>query len=351
MATVTNPTESRSHVGTKPHDAKPHDAPHARETTHRSPAHDPVHAHDPVKTPHSPHPVRPRRAKMQSASAQERRRYINWPNTIWLSVVHLGCLAAPFVFSWEALLLTFVLHWITGGIGICLGFHRHLTHLSFTTYKPVRWLLAFIGGLAGEGSCVDWVANHRKHHAYSDQDGDPHSPHDGPWWSHVFWLFFWNGPEYHAEHIKHWVPDLAKDPVLRWIGYMFLPSHFALTAILAAAGYAYGGWYMCASFVVWGVFVRLAFVLHSTWFVNSASHMWGYKNYETTDDSRNNWWVALITYGEGWHNNHHKYPRMAPHGHRWWEVDVTYTTIRLMKLCGLAWDIVDYKNAAEKHAH
>ena len=105
---------------------------------------------------------------------------------------------------------------------------------------------------------------------------------------------------------------------------------------------------MAASFVVWGMFVRLAFVLHSTWFVNSASHMWGYKNYETTDDSRNNWWVALITYGEGWHNNHHKYPRMAPHGHRWWEFDVTFMTIRLMQLCGLAWNVVDYKTAAEK---
>lgn len=176
MATATNPTESRSHVGTKPHDST-----RARETTHRSPAHDPPRAHDPVKTLHSPHPVRPRRTKIQSATAQERQRYINWPNAIWLGVVHLGCLAAPLVFSWEAFALTLVLHWITGGIGICLGFHRHLTHLSFTTYKPVRWLLAFIGGLAGEGSSIDWVANHRKHHAHSDQDGDPHSPHDGPW--------------------------------------------------------------------------------------------------------------------------------------------------------------------------
>jgi fatty-acid desaturase len=338
MATVTTPSESRSHTGAKTHEA-----------INRSPAREAGTPHV-AKLPHGPHPVVPRRAKQQSASAIASRRYINWPNTIWLAIVHLGCLTAPLFFSWEAFALTLVLHWLTGGIGICLGFHRHLTHLSFTTYKPVRWLLAFIGGLAGEGSSIDWVANHRKHHAHSDQEGDPHSPHDGPWWSHVFWLFFWKGSKYHAEHTQKWVPDLLKDPVLRWIGYMFLPSHFLLAAAIAAAGYAYGGWYMATSFVVWGVFVRLAFVLHSTWFVNSASHMWGYRNYETTDDSRNNWWVALITYGEGWHNNHHKYPRMAPHGHKWWEVDVTYTTIRLMQMCGLAWDVVDYKTSAEKRA-
>jgi stearoyl-CoA desaturase (delta-9 desaturase) len=302
------------------------------------------------KRGHHPLPHRGEPEKKTASQSQNDERRINWPNALWLSAVHLGCLAAPFVFSWEGLALAIVLHWFTGGIGICLGFHRHLTHLSFNTYKPVRWLIAFIGGLAGEGSSIDWVANHRKHHAHSDQEGDPHSPHEGPWWSHMFWLMFWRGPQAHAEHIKHWAPDLAKDPVLRWIGYMFLPSHFALGFALMGAGYAYGGWYMAMSFLVWGVFLRLAFVLHATWFVNSASHMWGYKNYETTDDSRNNWWVALITYGEGWHNNHHKYPRMAPHGHKWWEIDVTYTTIRLMQLCGLAWDVVDYKTAAEKRS-
>jgi len=299
---------------------------------------------DPFRQPQSRRPAN----KKRIAKRGQNERLINWPNVIWLTVVHFGCLTAPFFFSWEAVALTLVLHWFTGGIGICLGFHRHLTHTSFATYRPVRWLLAFIGGLAGEGAVTDWVANHRKHHAHSDEEGDPHSPHDGPWWSHVFWLSFWKGPKAHEEHIRHWVPDLVKDPVLRWIGYMFLPSHFVFGLLLMWAGYAYGGWFMATSFLVWGVFVRLVFVLHSTWFVNSASHMWGYKNYETTDDSRNNWWVALLTYGEGWHNNHHRYPRMAPHGHKWWELDVTFLTIRLMQLCGLAWDVVDYKTRADK---
>src|SRR5438067_2506229 len=177
------------------------------------------------------------RRNAKPSDERKSRRFINWPNVLWLALLHVGCLAAPFFFSWQAVILTLALHWLTGGIGICLGFHRHLTHTSFTTYKPVRWLLAFIGGLAGEGPAVDWVANHRKHHAHSDQEGDPHSPHDGPWWSHAFWLAFWKGSKAHAEHLSRWAPDVVKDPVLRWIGYMFLPSHFALAGLLMAAGY------------------------------------------------------------------------------------------------------------------
>src|SRR5215471_14080713 len=146
--------------------------------------------------------------KPQRKDSNEPERLINWPNVLWLAVVHIGCLAAPFFFSWQGVVLTLMLHWITGGIGICLGFHRHLTHLSFTTYRPVRWLLAFIGGLAGEGAVVDWVANHRKHHAHSDQPDDPHSPHDGPWWAHIFWLAFMQKAKAYEEHIHRWSPDL-----------------------------------------------------------------------------------------------------------------------------------------------
>jgi stearoyl-CoA desaturase (delta-9 desaturase) len=289
-----------------------------------------------------------RKSSPRKSSHGSYRRELNWAVVAWIGLLHVGVLAAPFFFSWEAVALTFVLHWITGGLGICLGYHRLLTHWSFQTWRPVKWALCLIGGLAGEGSVIDWVANHRKHHAHSDQHGDPHSPHDGPWWSHIFWLAFMEKAEAHAEHVKRWSPDLLKDPVVRFIGAMFLPSHFLFAAILGAIGYAYGGWFMAGSFVTWGMFVRLVFVLHSTWFVNSASHMWGYKNYETTDDSRNNWWVALLTYGEGWHNNHHAYPRMAPHGHKWWEIDLTFLAIRAMQIVGLAWDVVDYKRRGEK---
>ncbi len=283
--------------------------------------------------------------------ASEARTVRAWGTIFWLGILHVGALAAPFTFSWEGLALTAGLHWITGGLGICLGFHRLLTHSSFGTFKFVRWTCALLGGLAGEGSAVDWVANHRKHHAHSDLPGDPHSPNEGTWWSHIVWLSWHLPHEEHEAHLKKWAPDMMKDPGIVWIGRLFLPIQIAFGLLVMGLGYSYGewmygagaGWTMAASFVVWGVFLRLCFVLHSTWFVNSASHIWGYRNYKTTDDSRNNWFVALISYGEGWHNNHHAYPRMALHGHKWWEIDPTWAIIRVMRFCGLAWDVVDYK--------
>lgn len=276
------------------------------------------------------------------------RTEIYWSGLAWLGVLHLGTLAAPWFFSWTGLITAVVLHWITGGLGICLGYHRYLTHASFQTYRPVRWLLAWLGGLAGEGSAVDWVANHRKHHACSDQMGDPHSPLDGAWWSHVFWLG-WQYPAGDLEkHARRWAPDLADEPALNFLSKTFLLWHFVLAAALYGLGYLIGGTDTAISMIVWGMFVRLTFVLHATWLVNSASHMWGYRNYVTTDDSRNNWWVAIITYGEGWHNNHHAFPRMAAHGHRWWEFDMTFAAIRLLQGLGLAWDVVDYKRGSEK---
>jgi stearoyl-CoA desaturase (delta-9 desaturase) len=276
------------------------------------------------------------------------RNAISWATLTWLILLHVGALAAPFTFTWMGVLLVLGLHWLTGGVGICLGFHRYLTHSSFQTTRPVRFLLGLIGGLAGEGAAIDWVANHRKHHAHSDQEGDPHSPHDGGWWSHITWLAWQYPSEEYQRHIRRWAPDLLRDPMMVFLKKAFLPSHFALGALLYGLGYLAGGASLGLSFVVWGMFVRLCFVLHATWLVNSASHMWGYRNYTTTDDSRNNWFVALLTFGEGWHNNHHAFPRMAAHGHRWWEVDPTFGMIRLLHRLGLAWNIVDYKRGSEK---
>ncbi len=304
----------------------------------------------PATAPGVTAPVVARRSKPKEVRREKEQRMaegFNWPVVGWLALLHVGALAAPFFFSWQGVVLVLVLHWLSGGVGVCLGFHRLLTHGSFETYKPIRYLLTLCGQLAGEGNAIDWVANHRKHHAHSDQEGDPHSPRDGSWWSHVFWLaFLMHGRDYEA-HIQRWAPDLAKDRGVRFLAWAFLPMQFVLGALLMAAGYWVGGWYMAASFLVWGLFLRLVLVMHTTWFVNSASHMFGYRNYETTDDSRNCWWVAAISYGEGWHNNHHAFPRMAKHGHRWWEFDVTFLTIRLMQGLGLAWNVVDYKRRGE----
>jgi stearoyl-CoA desaturase (delta-9 desaturase) len=268
---------------------------------------------------------------------------LNWWVVIWLTVIHVGALAAPFFFTWQGLVALVALHWLTGGVGVCLGFHRLLTHGSFQTYRPIRWLLAFLGGLAGEGAAIDWVASHRQHHARSDQEGDPHSPRDGGWWSHMLWLGRSTFGQEWSGAARRWAPDLTRDRVMRILGHIAIPVHFLFGGLLFLAGYLTSGAYLGWSLVVWGMFLRLALVLHSTWLVNSASHMWGYRNYSTGDNSRNNWWVALLTYGEGWHNNHHAYPRMANHGHRWWEIDLTFRTIRLLERLGLAWNVVDYK--------
>jgi len=273
---------------------------------------------------------------------------IDWVTSGWLVLLHVGALAAPFYFSWSGLAISLFLHWIAGGVGVCLCYHRLLTHDSFKTYRPIKLFLSWLGGFAGEGSAIDWVANHRKHHAYSDREGDPHSPNDGGFWSHAGWLAYAIRGQEAKDNAQRWAPDLANDAGVRFVANLFLPTHFIVGGVLFALGYAFGDTTLGISWLVWGLFVRLVFVLHSTWFVNSASHMWGYRNYETTDDSRNNWWVALVTYGEGWHNNHHAYPRMAKHGHKWWEIDVTFMTIRLMQFLGLAWDVVDYKNHREK---
>lgn len=286
-----------------------------------------------------------------SVSGREQRTSAgpNWPVIGWLVLLHLGALAGPWFLTWQAVLIACCLYWLTGSVGVCLGYHRLLTHGAFKTYRPIRWLIAMIGGLSGEGSAIDWIANHRKHHAYSDHQGDPHSPRDGAWWAHVFWLGWTiHGPEREA-HVRRWAPDLIKDPGMRLLEKLFLPLHVLSGVLLLLLGHWLGGTHMAFSFLVWGLFVRLVAVLHATWLVNSASHMWGYKNYETTDDSRNNWLVALITFGEGWHNNHHAYPRMAKQGHRWWELDPTFAIIRMSQWIGLAWDVVDYKQKGKNN--
>ncbi len=264
---------------------------------------------------------------------------IDWAAATWIGLVHIGALAAPFVFSWTGLALMLVMYFLTGCIGICLGYHRLLSHQSFETYRPVRWLIAWIGGLAGEGSAIHWSANHRIHHAKSDQEGDPHSPREGFLWSHVLWCLQRVGSADRRALHQRWAPDLLKDRGLRFLDATFLLWQIVIGLLFAAIGFAIGGGYMAASLVVWGVFVRMVIVLHATWCINSVTHVWGYKTYDNGDDSRNLWWVAVLTFGEGWHNNHHAYQKAANYGHRWWEIDTTYLMICLMRRLGLAWSV------------
>ncbi|WP_435015965.1 acyl-CoA desaturase [Tundrisphaera sp. TA3] len=257
---------------------------------------------------------------------------IAWVPLAWIGFLHLGALLAfnPAWFSWPAVLLCVVLHWVTGGLGITLTYHRLLTHRSFQTRpKWLEYFLTIVAANASEGGPIGWVADHRRHHAHSDQDDDVHSPNRGFGWAHMFW---WMTPDitsvHTPEYFQRWAPDLMRDPVHR-----FIDKYFIVFPILGAiALYAIGG----MPYLVWGFFVRSVLVLHATWLVNSATHIWGYRSHETRDSSTNLWWVALVTYGEGWHNNHHAFQTSARHGMRWWEVDTTWMTIRVMKMLGLA---------------
>ena len=252
---------------------------------------------------------------------------VKWSTLLTIGLIHLGVLFAPWTFSWKALGVALFLYWLTGCLGITLGYHRLFTHRSFESHKIVIYPLAIVGALAGQAGPISWVANHRKHHQFADKPGDPHSPRDSFFWSHMGWLFKRSEMDDPANY-KKYAPDLERDPFLRFVDR----THWILVLLLAVALYVWGGF----SFLVWGISVRMVLLYHSTWFVNSATHKWGYKTFKVNDDSRNLWWVSLLAFGEGWHNNHHAFQSSARHGLRWWEFDLTYLTIRILALFGLA---------------
>ena len=252
---------------------------------------------------------------------------VNWPTAIFMIAVHAITLLAflPGNFSWSAVAVALFLHWITGCLGITLGWHRLVAHRSFKAPKWLEYFFVFCGSLACQHGPIEWIGLHRHHHAFSDQPVDHHSSTKGFWWSHMGWIFY----EVPADSdVPRLTKDIANDPF-----YLFCERYFLLMQVaLGLLLYAVGGW----SFVLWGIFVRLVAVYHCTWFVNSATHKFGYRTYESGDYSTNCWWVALVTYGEGWHNNHHAFQFSARHGLQWWEVDITWMTIQLLGKLGLA---------------
>jgi sn-1 stearoyl-lipid 9-desaturase len=252
---------------------------------------------------------------------------LDWTMIIALTIFHIGAVCAflPGIFSWQAVGVAVLLHWITGGLGITLGWHRLLSHRSFQVPKWLEYFFALCGTLALQGGIIWWVGLHRHHHLHSDEDVDHHDSKKGFLWSHIRWMCF----EIPAESdIPRFTKDIANDPFYQFLNEYFFPLQVVLGVIL----YAIGGW----PFVFWGVFARLVIVYHCTWLVNSATHKFGYRNFETTDNSTNCWWVAITTYGEGWHNNHHAYQHSARHGMKWWEIDITWMTIQVLQFLGLA---------------
>lgn len=248
---------------------------------------------------------------------------------IAIGSMHLLALLAPFTFSWSALIVFCVTWWFTLVMGICLCYHRLLTHRSFKTPKWFEYTITVLATMTWQGGPIDWVGTHRLHHAHSDEHDDPHSPRHGFNWAHMTWTLRKRREGFNPRHAAK---DLMRDPVMVFIDRW----HYVPQFILAGVLFALGGW----SWVIWGVALRVTLGYHATWLVNSAAHTWGYQTHKTGDDSRNNWWVALVSFGEGWHNNHHAHQRAAAHGRRWWEIDMTYWTIQVMRVFGLATAVV-----------
>ncbi|MGF1488297.1 MAG: acyl-CoA desaturase [Prochloraceae cyanobacterium] len=258
---------------------------------------------------------------------------LSWRSVALFSAVHAIAILGLWCFSWQALGVTIALHWLLGSIGICLGYHRLLTHRSFQVPQWLEYIIVTIGALALQGGPIFWVSGHRLHHAHTeDEDLDPYSAKRGFWWSHMLWLFYPRSPFFEYESYKKYAPDIERNSYYRWLEMNFIWLQIALGLIL----YALGGW----SFVIYGIFVRSVLLWHSTWLINSATHALGYQNFDSNDRSGNVWWAAILTYGEGWHNNHHAHPRVAKAGQRWWEIDPTWWAIKILQMLGLAKKIV-----------
>ncbi|MBV6628159.1 MAG: fatty acid desaturase [Rivularia sp. (in: Bacteria)] len=258
---------------------------------------------------------------------------LSWTFTLFIGSVHALALLAPWFFSWSALGVMIFLHWLFGSIGICLGYHRILSHRSLQVPKWLEYIIAIIGAMAIQGGPIFWVAGHRLHHAHTeDEDKDPYSAKRGFWWSHMLWMFYPVDEFFDYEKYKKYAPDLVRQPFYRWLNRYFILLQIPVAALL----YALGGW----SFVIYGVVLRAVLLWHSTWLINSATHIRGYRTFECNDNSRNLWWAAILTYGEGWHNNHHAHPNVAKAGLRWWEIDMTWWAIKVLQTLGLAKKVV-----------
>lgn len=288
-----------------------------------------------------------------SIEASPAPRDLDWPAIGVVLIIHaLATLAfIPWLFSWWGVALAIGGCYVFGTLGINLGYHRLLTHRSFKCPAWLEHTFAVLGVCCLEKTPGHFVTTHRAHHQHSDAHNDPHSPATSLFWGHVGWVFVENPRMNNAAAYDRYARDVMRDPFylklernLLWLwvyaahSVLFLAAGF-LCGWLLPGGSAMQALQTASIALVWGVFVRTVLVWHITWSVNSIGHRWGYRNYDTRENSRNNLLIGLISNGEGWHNNHHADQRSAAHGHRWWEFDVTYATIVALSWCGLAWGI------------
>ncbi|MFZ5732805.1 MAG: acyl-CoA desaturase [Pseudomonadota bacterium] len=287
----------------------------------------------------------------------------DWPNIFLIGGYHIAAVLAflPIYFTWTGVIVAIVTARLTGLIGINVCYHRLLTHRGFTCPKWLEHAMVVVAICCVQDTPARWVAVHRRHHQHADDQPDPHSPLVNFFWGHIGWVLFKNPELSRLGIYDRYAKDILRDRfyvklernamqlqiiAVQWAVFFILGFAAGLLVEDTLRGAALFG----ASIMLWGVAVRTVFVWHQTWAVNSITHLWGYRNYETDEDSRNNLFVGYLAHGEGWHNNHHADPRSARHGHRWWEIDTTWLTIRLLAALGLAHNVVGPNPHIAAHA-
>lgn len=265
----------------------------------------------------------------------------DWRTAGVLATVHTGALLAPWFYTPSAALLALVLYSLSC-LGITLGYHRLLTHRSYRARPWLARLIVFLASQSAQAGPAAWVAIHRLHHARSDREEDPHNAARGFWWSHMGWMLWLTPRRLDPNFTRRYARDILEDPFYAFLDRWFFYLCFATGAVL----YAIGGW----SWVIWGMFLRITCVFHATWLVNSAAHRYGYRSHSTGDLSTNCWWVALLSFGEGWHNNHHAFPTSSRHGLQWWELDFSWLCLKGLERLGWVWELRTPPKGQEKHS-
>lgn len=267
-------------------------------------------------------------AGREYAVASPQGNVVDWYRMVPFVTVHLMCLGVIWVgWSLGAVLVALALYAVRM-FAVTGFYHRYFSHRAYNTSRAGQFVLALVGASAAQRGPLWWAAHHRKHHRHSDTEKDVHSPHHhGFWWAHVGWI---TAPVNFPTDLKQ-VPDLAKYPELRFLDRFDI----LVPGLLAVALFLIGGW----QWLIWGFFISTVVLFHSTCFINSLAHLWGKRRYQTGDESRNNWLLALITFGEGWHNNHHRYPGSARQGFFWWELDITYYGLKVLQWLGVIRDL------------
>jgi stearoyl-CoA desaturase (Delta-9 desaturase) len=275
------------------------------------------------------------------AASQQFERRVEWLRTLPFIGMHLMCAGVIWVGVSSTALLVAAALYVLRLVAITGFYHRYFSHKTFRTSRALQFVFAVLGTMAVQRGPLWWAAHHRHHHAHADEENDSHSPaQHGFWWSHVGWFMNRSNFRTRSELIR----DLMRYPELRFLDRFDIVPPIALAALLFFGGNALAQAYpqldtSGAQLLIWGFFISTVLLHHVTFTVNSLAHRFGRRRYATSDDSRNNWWIALLTFGEGWHNNHHHFPGSVRQGFYWWEIDLTYYLLRAMAACGLIWDL------------